>query len=528
MQPHSWSPQHDGVPARTSAHSRRRDFLRAWPPVTVSVLVASVGCALVLLLALFAFLTYYGYYQLEGRILPGVQVGEAQLGGKTIQEAAIELHKTWNLARRILVDDGLHAWTLAPEEIGLSVAAVETAQEAYKVGHGQSFLAEIDQLVYSQRNGWPVAPLVRLDVEAARAKLQALDALARKPARDASLAWDGSKFVAVPAELGYALDIEAALAELAADPRAVLLRGYLHLELKPLLPAVTDVSGVLAEAESILNTPADISAYDPVNDETISLVIPRERLGSWLRIDAALEGATVRVDEHLVAGYLEGLEAVLGSGRWIDASRYSADLAQAIQQGAALQMIVRHRPESYLVKPGDTLLSIGWKVGMPFWRILAANPGIDPDNLWAGTELVIPSKDELLPYPVVPGKRIVISISKQRLWIYQDGKLLSKHVISTGMDRSPTQPGVFQVQTHELEAYASVWDLYMPHFIGIYEAWPGFMNGIHGLPTLANGRRLWANILGKPASYGCIIMDLKAAKWLYGWAEQGVVVEIRP
>ena len=67
----------------------------------------------------------------------------------------------------------------------------------------------------------------------------------------------------------------------------------------------------------------------------------------------------------------------------------------------------------------------------------------------------------------------------------------------------------------------------MPNFLGIYEAWPGFMNGIHGLPKLSNGVRLWANILGKPASYGCIILDTKPSKWLYDWAENGVVVEIR-
>jgi lipoprotein-anchoring transpeptidase ErfK/SrfK len=101
-------------------------------------------------------------------------------------------------------------------------------------------------------------------------------------------------------------------------------------------------------------------------------------------------------------------------------------------------------------------------------------------------------------------------------------------VISTGIDRSPTIPGVYQVQTHELNAYASVWGLYMPHFMGIYEGWPGFMNGIHGLPTLSGGRRLWAGSLGRPVSYGCIILDLQAAEDLYNWAENGVVVEIRP
>jgi lipoprotein-anchoring transpeptidase ErfK/SrfK len=123
---------------------------------------------------------------------------------------------------------------------------------------------------------------------------------------------------------------------------------------------------------------------------------------------------------------------------------------------------------------------------------------------------------------------VIITIGEQRLRIYQDGELLSEHVISTGIDRSPTQPGIFQVQTHEINAYASVWDLHMPHFLGIYEAWPGFMNGIHGLPTLSNGTRLWGNILGRPASYGCIIMELDAAEFLYDWAEEGVIVEIRP
>lgn len=106
--------------------------------------------------------------------------------------------------------------------------------------------------------------------------------------------------------------------------------------------------------------------------------------------------------------------------------------------------------------------------------------------------------------------------------------MIGQHVISTGIDRSPTQPGIFQVQTHDPNAYASVWDLYMPNFLGIYEAWPGFMNGIHGLPTLSNGQRLWANVLGRPASYGCIILDLETSEWLYHWAENGVVVEIQP
>ncbi|MCJ7707944.1 MAG: L,D-transpeptidase, partial [Anaerolineales bacterium] len=140
----------------------------------------------------------------------------------------------------------------------------------------------------------------------------------------------------------------------------------------------------------------------------------------------------------------------------------------------------------------------------------------------------IPPQDAMLALPVVVNKRIVISISQQHLWVYQDGSLLSEHAVSTGISRSPTLPGIFQVQTHIHNAYASIWDLYMPDFLGIYEAVPGFWNGIHGLPLLHGGIRLWADVLGRPASYGCIILDLQASADLYNWAEDGVVVEIRP
>jgi lipoprotein-anchoring transpeptidase ErfK/SrfK len=113
------------------------------------------------------------------------------------------------------------------------------------------------------------------------------------------------------------------------------------------------------------------------------------------------------------------------------------------------------------------------------------------------------------------------------MWVYQDQALLHEHIISTGIPDSPTLPGIFQVSSHYENAYASIWDLYMPHFMGIYDAVPGLTNGIHGLPLLSNGHRLWADVLGRPASFGCIILDLGAAEELFSWAEDGVVVVIQ-
>jgi lipoprotein-anchoring transpeptidase ErfK/SrfK len=67
----------------------------------------------------------------------------------------------------------------------------------------------------------------------------------------------------------------------------------------------------------------------------------------------------------------------------------------------------------------------------------------------------------------------------------------------------------------------------MPHFIAIYRAGGDTYNGIHGLPTLSSGQRLWAGNLGSRASYGCIVLGLEEAETLYDWAEIGVPVIIQ-
>ena len=256
--------------------------------------------------------------------------------------------------------------------------------------------------------------------------------------------------------------------------------------------------------------------------------IPKSTLLEWLTVSHTGNGDTLQINPARIADYLAIINQKFSPNRLINIDNASYQVMDTITNQSHPVILIQHQPAAYVVQPGDTLLRIGWKLGFPYWQIIDANPLIDPEQIAPGTEIYIPSKNVLLPLPVVLHKRIIISIDQQRLWVYEYGKQKQNFVISTGIDRSPTQPGIFQVQTHVRSAYASIWDLTMPNFLGIYEAWPGFMNGIHGLPTLSNGRILWANILGKPASYGCIILNLDAADWLYQWAEDGVIVEIRP
>jgi lipoprotein-anchoring transpeptidase ErfK/SrfK len=132
----------------------------------------------------------------------------------------------------------------------------------------------------------------------------------------------------------------------------------------------------------------------------------------------------------------------------------------------------------------------------------------------------------LTPHLPVEGKRIVINLDTQQLHAYENGAQRYSWPVSTGLPDSPTHRGVFQILSKEERAYGSQWDLWMPYFMAIYPAGGDVYNGIHELPILSSGRRLWEGALGAPASYGCIILGTPAAQTLYHWSEIGVLVII--
>ncbi|MEO5887594.1 MAG: L,D-transpeptidase [Anaerolineales bacterium] len=122
-------------------------------------------------------------------------------------------------------------------------------------------------------------------------------------------------------------------------------------------------------------------------------------------------------------------------------------------------------------------------------------------------------------------KYILVDISEQHMYVYEADALVYSFVASTGIDNA-TRAGIFQVQSKYASAYGSTWNIWMPSWLGIYYS-GGLENGIHALPILPNGATLWAGFLGRPISYGCVVLDSYEAQLLYDWAELGTPVEIR-
>ena len=478
--------------------------------------------------------SYYAH-----RIYPNVYVLGLNLGRLTREEAAALLQ---DAARRtdmgvlILRDvpgDVAQAparWSVPWSEAGLRLDVPATVEAALTIGHADDLRMRERVRVWLRRHD--VAPVSTVDREVARATLEALAPSLYQPPTDATLRLEGEQVVAVPGQAGRELDVEMTLTRLLAvaegrDTTALAAGNEVTLAFQEVPPRVTDVGGVQAQAQEMLARRILLSAYDVLTDETFSWELGRRDFVAWLQIDAAPDGPTIEVTPKSIQTTLSGLAAGLGQGRGLRLEEAAGQVLQVFQAGGGhVDLYLTHPQRDYVVQPGDTLSSIAATFGMTPWHIVAENPSIDPDWLNVGQQLLIPSQDVLTPYLPVPNKRVTVSIAEQRMRAYQDGELVFDWPVSTGMEDSPTHTGVFQMLNKEKDAYASLWDLWMPHFIAIYAAGPNFHNGFHGLPTLSSGRRLWEGLLGSPASYGCIILGLEEAETFYEWAEVGVVVVI--
>jgi len=190
---------------------------------------------------------------------------------------------------------------------------------------------------------------------------------------------------------------------------------------------------------------------------------------------------------------------------------------------------------NYTIQSGDTLFSIASRAGISADQLAAANQISVYSTIYSGQVLNIPQGGSVpgpVAQPTAPndspapsgGKYILVSISQQHLYAYDGNTLVYSFVASTGMNNS-TRVGVFQILDKIPNAYGATWNIWMPNWMGIYYA-GSLEDGIHALPILSNGSRLWSGYLGTPISFGCVVLGIQEAQELYDWADVGTTVEI--
>jgi lipoprotein-anchoring transpeptidase ErfK/SrfK len=463
-----------------------------------------------------------GVAAVSANVLPGVSVGGLRVGGLSLEQATRLIAEQ---SHRVTLTAHGQTWRVPAAELGLAVDVRASAQRAFNAGRSdgdfwQALLGRVS-----------IPLVVTFDVPTAEAYLLANQDSFSVPPVDASVAFVDGDVQALPAQEGRALDVQGTLAVIVTNPAAAL-EAPLALVTQPVLPQVLDVTPALNAARALLSSPLELRVYDPVTDASITWSAPPQQWGQWLTAvsdPASPIGLRLALAEAPLIDFLTAQAAVFDASRTIDVPQAVAEVQAALAQGdprrATIQ--VKHLPRQYRVQAGETLTSIAWNVGIPYPYIQQANGG--RDRFSAGEVITLPPADSFLLFPPIPHKRIVVSISRQRVWVYENGQLLHEWVASTGINDSPTWPGIYQVILRERNAYAGNWDLWMPYFVGVYRPIPGadFTNGFHGFPTRGGGQILWENSLGRRVTYGCILINNQNAAWLFNWAEEGVVVEIQ-
>ncbi|HZR97963.1 MAG TPA: L,D-transpeptidase family protein [Chloroflexota bacterium] len=118
-------------------------------------------------------------------------------------------------------------------------------------------------------------------------------------------------------------------------------------------------------------------------------------------------------------------------------------------------------------------------------------------------------------------KVIRVSLSQQKMWLYEDDDVVYTTLVATGVAAAPTPPGTYHVQYkmpvarfRGVNPDGSRYDIPDVHwvmpFYGDYT--------IHGA--------YWRHVYGRPGSDGCISMPDANAKIVYDWADVGTRLEV--
>src|SRR5262249_7892425 len=131
------------------------------------------------------------------------------------------------------------------------------------------------------------------------------------------------------------------------------------------------------------------------------------------------------------------------------------------------------------------------------------------------------------------GKVIVVSISQQRLYAYNNGALVYNTLATTGQPALRTPTGAYHVFAKlSPTIFRSPWPKGSPYYYAL--EW-----GAGGLFIHDSS---WRSVYGPgtnvshydPSSgwltgtHGCVTVPLGAASWLYHWAPIGTLVQINP
>jgi len=301
---------------RTTAHeqltfAREASFAHAlrWfmiPPATVGVLLVIILAATVA--------TYQGRH--ADRIYTGVSVWSTDLSMMTRAEAREMLEQKLPVAEnqeiRLVNPDSEQEWVQTASDLGVTYDVEQTVEAAYDVGRDGGPLSALRTQLMSWYYGQSLAPVIVFDEGELQAALDDIAADVNRPARDASLQFDGEALSYAPGQVGRQLDIED-LKKRLNEPLTGLRPARVELLIHDVHPRVLDEPETAARTQALLSGPMTFYFQEPLDDVDLQRIeLSTEQLAQWIRV-AMVEGENgyqhqVIVDREAVRQWLQGIE----------------------------------------------------------------------------------------------------------------------------------------------------------------------------------------------------------------------------
>ncbi len=214
----------------------------------------------------------------------------------------------------------------------------------------------------------------------------------------------------------------------------------------------------------------------------------------------------------------------------------TTDTAAAPAESAPVEVAATAVPSlTHVVAQGEYLSGIARRYGVSWTTVAEANGITDPNQIYAGMQLIIPNGTDIAAAvasgdlgvlasagivepgaKIGTGREIVVVLSTQMSYAYENGLLQHSALSSTGLPATPTVQGTYAVYRKLDSQTMSGPGYYLPGVQWVMYFYQGY--ALHGT--------YWHNNFGQPMSHGCVNLKNDDALWFYSFADVGTPVTV--
>ncbi|NWF69738.1 MAG: L,D-transpeptidase family protein [Chloroflexi bacterium] len=295
----------------------------------------------------------------------------------------------------------------------------------------------------------------------------------------------GRNWTLALSDLGIGIDVDSTIAEASSAARGAIIQPRYIVDLNQTQIALV----TLSEQVNIAAVPGNPPQY-----------------GRAIDIPVVLDRLRVNVTGELADGILDLT--------MIDVEPPPLEPEQPAYEGPT---------STHIVERGQELGLIARAYNVSVQDIVTLNGIEDANLIYPGQELIIPAAGVFTPdtasappAPTSSGRSLLVDISDQRIYAYENGALVRSHLVSTGLPQTPTVLGDYNIYVKFVADDMQGDDYFLPQVPYVMYFYQGY--GIHGT--------YWHNSFGRPMSHGCVNLPVDEAEWFFNFASVGMLVRV--